>query len=111
MAVDSRQVKPANRAATEHPPNFPKKDVAQMAIVYPQMRPVLSRPRLVESPEIVKYYWQMDKISSHGELEKRTRGKKMITTASSSFSVMMMARFPSLGTMSPVTKAPMQEVQ
>ena len=34
----------------------------------------------------------------------------MIATTSSSFSVIAMARFPSLGTMIPVTKAPVKEL-
>jgi hypothetical protein len=44
-----------------------------------------------------------DKRAGIGNL---TKGKKMIATISSSFSVRAMARPPSLGTMRPAKKAP-----
>jgi len=66
MVVDSRQLNPASRAATEQPPNFPMYAVVHIAIVYPQMTPELSRPRLVERPERVKY-------CQTGELDIKTR--------------------------------------
>lgn len=56
MVLDSRQVKPAYRAARVQPPNLPKYASAQMATVYPQVIPLLRRPRSVESPDNVKYW-------------------------------------------------------
>jgi hypothetical protein len=76
MAPDSRHLNPAAYfAAITHPPNFPVKARAIIAIVYPHVTPVMMnfvrshvahqmvsyaplfrRPRSVERPESVKYY-------------------------------------------------------
>jgi hypothetical protein len=78
-----------------------------MAIVYLQVTPELefSRPRSVERPEIVRYCRtsELDRI-----MQQLGNVYKMIKTASLSFSVNVMARFPRLGTMSPTMKAPME---
>ena len=73
MALDSRQSNPANLAAIVHPPNFPVNARLTMAMVNPQVIPInsnykqyvqlvnrfespsLSKPRLVERPDRVKY--------------------------------------------------------
>jgi hypothetical protein len=79
-----------------------------MAIVYPQVIPELSRPRSVERPESVKYYQIVSSMQSCDGLGTHTRGKKMIETISSSFSVIVMARLPCRGTMSPTMNAPVK---
>ena len=55
IVLASRHENPENLAAAVHPPNFPKYARAQIAIVYPQVIPLLSRPRSVDKPESVKY--------------------------------------------------------
>ena len=128
MVLDSRQSNPANLAAIVHPPNFPINARLTIAIVNPQVIPVksnheqrielvnrfgspsLSKPRLVERPDKVKYceveirnqiVWDGD---HNGVL--LTRGKNMMETISSSFSVRAIANPPSLGTIMPVRNAP-----
>lgn len=69
-------------------------------MVYPQILPVLSKPRFVLSPDNVKYY-KTERRLGLMELSVqqfvRTRGRKMIETMSSSFSVIVMLRPPSRG--------------
>lgn len=52
----SLQLKPAKyREAMMHPPNLPTKAVIMITKVNPQVTPSFSKPRSVESPDIVKY--------------------------------------------------------
>lgn len=59
MAPDSRQLKPVPKAAAPHAKNLAEKATTQMRMVYPQVIPLSSKPRLVLSPERVKYYADM----------------------------------------------------
>jgi hypothetical protein len=70
-----------------------------------QDRPLLSNPRLVFKPESVKYCKSISLIERDNFIT-HTKGKNMIDTISSSFSVSAIARPPSRGTMSPARNAP-----
>jgi hypothetical protein len=56
IVLASLHLKPAYLAAIVHPPNLPKKERQTMAIVKAHVMPLSRRPRLVLSPESVKYY-------------------------------------------------------
>ena len=119
---DSRQLKPAYLAAIIQPPNFPVKASTQMAAVkahiVPKQQnlcqriigdncidlPVFSKPRSVERPESVKY-WITHQLGYLPKQEKLTNGRNITETISSSFSVRVMARPPSRGTMIPARNA------
>ena len=55
IVVASLHLNPAILAAREAPENLPHHAVTIMAMAYPQILPVLSKPRSVESPDIMKY--------------------------------------------------------
>lgn len=105
MVLASRHVKPANRAATVQPPNLPEYARTQIATVKPHVIPLLSRPRSVESPESVKYYYNV-RDRPLKWVRTRTKGRKIMDTISSSFSVKAMASPPLRGTMTPARNAP-----
>ena len=71
----------------------------KIMIVYPQIKPVFRRPRLVLSPESVKYYEIQCQplFKGHDPRVQHTKGRKMIATISSSFSVIVMFKLPSRG--------------
>ena len=56
MALDSRNVKPNILAAVKHGKNLEKKATVQISTTYPQVTPLLSKPRFVRKPERVKYW-------------------------------------------------------
>lgn len=64
----------------------------------------------MERPDNVKYYGMFSAIRFVVREEMLTRGRKMIETISSSFSVSAMARPPSRGTMIPLKNAPVTDV-
>jgi hypothetical protein len=69
--------------------------------------PVFSKPRSVERPERVKYYATIIKLSEiKAHILSRTKGRKMMDTISSSFSVIVIASPPSRGTIKPTRNAP-----
>ena len=54
--ADSLQLNPKSFAVAEHPKNLPKNAKAHIPIVKPQVVPLSSNPKSVESPDNVKYY-------------------------------------------------------
>jgi hypothetical protein len=54
-AADSRVVKPVSLAAAAQAMNLEKNANAQIRMTYPQIVPVLSRPKFVLRPDRTKY--------------------------------------------------------
>ena len=105
--VASRILNPAKVAPSEPPVNFPHQSMMMRNIVKPQICPVFKSPRFVERPESVKYCIPMIRIFLTNEQRiQHTRGRKIIATISSSFSVRWIAKPPSLGTARPAKKPP-----
>ena len=55
MAPDSRRLKPVSLAVRPQAKNLDTNANTQMRMVYPQVTPLLSKPRLVFKPLRVKY--------------------------------------------------------
>ena len=109
IVTASRFLNPAMRAPVEAPVNLPNQAVHMIAMANPHILPVLRRRRLVERPEIVKYYDDDQRLMVLDMIdikERLTIGKKTIVTISSNFSVSAMANPPSLGMTSPIKNPP-----
>jgi hypothetical protein len=108
MAPDSRRLNPYALAAAKHAKNLDEKATRQMIIVYPQVTPLLSRPKLVFRPESVKYYgvYVHKYLPMSGYDTKLTMGRSRMVTRSSIFSTNEIANPLSCGMMSPARKPP-----
>lgn len=106
-APDSRQLKPNALAVIPHARNLEKKATTQMRMVYPQVTPLLSRPRLVLNPVNAKYC--KETCEHHHRpwpLAELTRGMKISDTRSSSFSTRAIAYPLSWGMINPARNPP-----
>ena len=90
IAPDSLQLKPLTKATAPHDKNFEANATRQMRMVYPHVTPLSKSPRLVLSPESVKYYDNIGYIFMITK-QRHTKGNSKIETRSSIFSTNEMA--------------------
>ena len=77
LAPDPQLVKSMSLAVIDQPKNLPKKAMVQMGMMYPQVIPSLSSPKLVLKPESMKY-WRGAHINNAQESDESnllTKGK------------------------------------
>ena len=94
IAPDSRRLNPVSLAVMPHAKNFETNANTQMRMVYPQVTPLSSNPRLVLSPLSMKYYAEVSQLLRCGvrmRRDERTRGKNKMETRSSNFSTRAIA--------------------